>query len=223
MSAMRYVIMANGKGIRWGGHLGIPKNLITVEGETLLARIVRQIHEHTDASAAKNQDQNKTQDQPQNHDAEIIISSADPRCETPGAVRHVPERNEVEIDRYPPELVTTPVCFLYGDTYYTDTAIEKIVTTDPGELLFFGDAKSIVGVKVGDPELMLRHASRVRDLVVSGELNKGIGWQLYQSYEGLEFTEENVIAGDFVDLTGLTAGFNTPEDFDAFTKNGPTG
>lgn len=30
----RYVIMANGKGIRWNDYLGIPKHLISVEEET---------------------------------------------------------------------------------------------------------------------------------------------------------------------------------------------
>ena len=72
----RYVIMANGKGIRWNDYLGIPKHLISVEEETLLERIVRQVTER-------------------NPTAEIIISSSDPRCETPGAIRYIPRRNEI--------------------------------------------------------------------------------------------------------------------------------
>ena len=41
----RYVIMANGKGRRWGNHGGIPKHLIEVEGETLLQRTTRLVRE----------------------------------------------------------------------------------------------------------------------------------------------------------------------------------
>ena len=60
----RYVIMANGKGMRWNRYLAFPKHLITIEGETLLARIVRQV---------------KTR-QPS---AEIYIPSDNPQYETP--------------------------------------------------------------------------------------------------------------------------------------------
>ena len=78
---MRFVIMANGHGTRWGGHSGIPKHLIEFEGETLLRRITRQLRAL-------------------DPDAEVVISASNPDYETEGARRHTPRVNELEIDRF---------------------------------------------------------------------------------------------------------------------------
>lgn len=194
---MRYVIMANGRGTRWGEYGGIPKHLIRIGGETLLRRIVRQV---------------STRDP----DAEIIVSSWDPRCETPGARRYVPLVNELELDRFVPELIVDPVCFLYGDTYYNDYAMARIVSTPADELAFFGDTRSIVAVKSGDSALLLRHLDRVRWLYVSGEIASCLGWQLYQSYAGVPFGPPQV--GERFHVLEGTAGFNSPADLADFVR-----
>lgn len=202
MSVTRYVIMANGRGMRWGGHLGIPKHLITVDDETLLQRLVRQIADHAG-------------------DPDIVISSSDPRYDTPGARRHEPVTNELEIDRFPPELITEPVCFLYGDTYYTDRAMARIVEPEHEEdspLRFYGDERSIVAVKAREPEAMLTHIRRVRELYLAGKIASCIGWHVYHSFTGLPF-EGNQIGRHFERLDGETAGFNKPDDLKAFRRN----
>ncbi len=43
---MRYVIMADGKGSRWNNFLGHDKQEIRIDGETLLERTVRLVHEN---------------------------------------------------------------------------------------------------------------------------------------------------------------------------------
>lgn len=43
---MLYIIMADGDGKRWSNYLGVPKHLIEINGETLLARIVRLLKEN---------------------------------------------------------------------------------------------------------------------------------------------------------------------------------
>ena len=105
---MRYVIMADGKGTRWGNYSGIPKHLIKIGDETLLERTVRLIKQ-TDESN------------------EIVITSHDYRYEVEGAVRYEPKNNVLEIDRFTDELIDDGVVFLYGDTYYTDDSIKTIV------------------------------------------------------------------------------------------------
>lgn len=42
---MKYIIMADGKGTRWGNYQDIPKHLIQIGGETLLGRTVRLLNE----------------------------------------------------------------------------------------------------------------------------------------------------------------------------------
>lgn len=199
MTHTRYVIMANGKGSRWGDHLGIPKQLIEIRGETLLARIARQV----------------TQFDPE---AEVIVSSSDPRHDTPGARRYAPLRSEIELDRFVEELLIDNTCFLYGDTFYTNVAIKQIVRSGPEPMTFFGDQRSIAGVSCKDAQLMLRHLQVVREYYLSGKLYSCIGWQVYQSYTGQLFRQLE-IDPEYRDLSGEIAGFNSPEDLRDFIDN----
>ena len=83
---MKYIIMADGKGTRWNNYHNIPKHLIEIGGETLLARTVRLLREN-DALA------------------DIVITSHDPRYEVSGARRYEPQNNHLEIDRFTEELI----------------------------------------------------------------------------------------------------------------------
>lgn len=193
MSHKRYVIMANGHGTRWGGHLGIPKQLIEIHGETLLRRIVRQVSSLEPS-------------------AEIIISSSDPRHDTHGAIRYEPVRSEIELDRFVEELITNDTCFLYGDTFYADEALEIIVQGPSQDVAFFGDDRSIVGVSCHDEHQFRFHLNNVREAYMSGRIDNCIGWQVYQSFVGQLF-EQLMIGENFVRLAEhLTCGFNSPED-----------
>lgn len=191
--------MANGQGSRWGGHLGRAKHLIEIGGETLLRRIARQVGEVDPG-------------------ADVVISSSSASYETEGARRHEPLVNELEIDRFVPELFSSQVCFLYGDTYYSDEAIAAIVGEPTDGMLFFGDERGIVAVKSHDQHALTHHFTRVRDLFLAGEIDSCIGWQLYQSYAGLEFGRPSI--GDhFVRLTQFARGFNTPGEYEEFARN----
>lgn len=169
---MKYIIMADGKGTRWNNYQDIPKHFIRVGDETLLERTVRLLHEK-DASA------------------EVIITSHDSRYEVAGAVRYEPKNNVLEIDRFTEELIEDQVCFLYGDTYYSDNAIDMIVREKNEDLLFFGNESAIVAVKVADGKLFAYHVNRVRKLYQEGKIDKCIGWQVYQSFMNLPFGEKN--------------------------------
>ncbi|MCA1306782.1 nucleotidyltransferase family protein [Microbacterium esteraromaticum] len=196
---MRYVIMANGHGTRWGGHNGIPKHLIEFDGETLLRRIVRQVAEADPG-------------------ADIVISASNPRYETEGARRHVPEVNELELDRFVPELIDDEVCFLYGDTLYSTSAIATIVAEPTSEIDFFGDERAIVAVKSVNKSLFLHHLSRVRELFLADRIESCKGWQVYQSYEGLPFDVVK-LGPRFRILDDAAVGFNTPDEHEEFSKH----
>lgn len=191
---MKYIIMADGKGTRWNNYQDIPKHFIKVEGETLLARTVRLLRSF-------------------DLNCQIIITSHDPRYEIEGAVRHEPQNNVLEIDRFTRELIEEDVCFLYGDTYYSKSAIQSIVGTKTEDLMFFGNERSIVAVKVKDAELFKYHVDRVRNLFLQGKIKKCIGWQVYQSFMGLSFDEKK-IAGNYIYMEDGTRDFNSPEDLE---------
>ena len=194
---MKYIIMADGKGTRWNNYHNIPKHLIEIGGETLLARTVRLLREN-DARA------------------DIVITSHDPRYEVPGARRYEPQNNHLEIDRFTEELIADDVCFLYGDTFYSESVIQKIADTPAEKLLFFGNERSIVAIKVADGALFRQHGDRVRALFLAGKIEKCIGWQVYQSFEGLPFGEKT-IAADYILIQDGTEDFNSPADYNRRT------
>ena len=189
--------MADGKGTRWNNYHNIPKHLIEIDGETLLTRTVRLLREN-DARA------------------DIVITSHDPRYEVPGARRYEPQNNHLEIDRFTEELIADDVCFLYGDTFYSESVIQKIADTPAEKLLFFGNERSIVAIKVADGALFRQHVDRVRALFLAGKIEKCIGWQVYQSFEGLPFGEKT-IAADYILIQDGTEDFNSPADYNRRT------
>lgn len=194
---MKYIIMADGKGTRWQNYNDIPKHFIEINGETLLARTVRLLRQGDPG-------------------CEVIITSHDPRYEVEGATRYEPVNNHLEIDRFTEELIADNVCFLYGDTYYSEDAADIIINTEAEDILFFGNQRSIVAVKVADGELFRSHVDRVRQLFIEGKIEKCIGWQVYQSFTGLPFGEKK-IESKYIILEDSTEDFNSPEDYNGRT------
>ena len=194
---MKYIIMADGKGTRWQNYNDIPKHFIEINGETLLARTVRLLRQGDPGCV-------------------VIITSHDPRYEVEGATRYEPVNNHLEIDRFTEELIADNVCFLYGDTYYSEDAADIIINTEAEDILFFGNQRSIVAVKVADGELFSSHVDRVRQLFIEGKIEKCIGWQVYQSFTGLPFGEKK-IESKYIILEDSTEDFNSPEDYNRRT------
>ena len=195
---MKYIIMADGKGTRWQNYNDIPKHFIEINGETLLGRTVRLLRQGDPG-------------------CEVIITSHDPSYEVEGARRYEPLNNHLEIDRFTEELIEDNVCFLYGDTYYSEEAAAAIINTEAEDILFFGNQRSIVAVKVADGKLFKSHVDRVRQLFVEGKIEKCIGWQVYQSFMGLPFDEKK-IESKYIVLEDGTEDYNSPEDFNRRTK-----
>ena len=195
---MRYIIMANGKCQRWGGHCGIPKHLISIDGETLLQRTTRLVHEKDPGS-------------------EVIISSANPQCVADGARRHEPAHGAREIDRFCYELIDDNVCFLYGDTYYTEEAMSLICAEQGADLQFFGTESSIVAVKVGNGAVMRSCMDALISQIEAGLLEDAKGWQLYPYYQGMP-VEGRRIGSSFKLLEDRTMDFNWPSDYEDFIK-----
>ena len=190
---MKYIIMCDGKGSRWNNYNNIPKHFVEVDGEPLIKRTVRQLNERVSDP--------------------IIITSHDKRYDIYGAYRYEPKSNSLEIDRFTEELIEDNICFLYGDTYYTDSAIEKIINTPVNDILFFGDLESIVAVKIKNGRLFKYHVDHVRDLYIKGKIKNCKGWQVYQSFLDLEFDVKKVDR-EFIRLDDEIINFNTPYEYE---------
>ena len=198
---MKYVIMADGNMTRWTAENGVPKHLLVFAGETLLQRLVRQLH------AA-------------DRDCRIIITSHNPSYEVAGAVRYEPRNNRLEIDRFTWELIEDDVCFLYGDTYYSDAAVAYICGNTPAEPLHFvGTNRSIVAVVARSAEVLRHHIDHAREAFLNGSCDDCRGWQVYQSYAGLPLGRP-CVGGSFTRLQDETCGFDTWQNYLDFLERG---
>ena len=191
----RFVIMADGKGTRWANYMGVPKHLVEINGEPIIGRTVRLLNEMMDGNC------------------EVIITSHDERYEFEGSRRHEPLNNNLEIDRFTQELIADNTCFLYGDTYYTEEALREILDTENEDVLFFGNAKSIVAINVRNSAMFEKHVANVRQLFLDGKIEKCVGWQVYQSITGQDFSKKAEMGGRFVILDSKTTDINTPEEY----------
>lgn len=104
---MKYFILANGEGKRWGNHLGIPKQLIEIDGETILHRMIRLLkQEGVEAT-----------------DIFICGDLPDENAYT------LPTKSKTkrEVFEEIAKLAKEPFTILYGDCYYTEDCIHEIV------------------------------------------------------------------------------------------------
>lgn len=187
--------MADGKGTRWANYMGVPKHLVEIGGEPIIGRTVRLLNEMTDGKC------------------EVIITSHDKRYEFEGSRRHEPLNNHLEIDRFTQELIEDDTCFLYGDTYYTEESLKLILDSETEDVLFFGNAKSIVAINVSDSSFFEKHVANVRQLFLDGKIEKCVGWQVYQSITGQDFSKKAEMGDKFVILDAKTTDINTPEEY----------
>lgn len=193
---MKYVIMAAGAGTRWNNYLGIPKHLIEINGETLLERTTRLLKE--------------------NGVTDYIITCSDPRYKKYGATTEQ-TNHDCEIDRFEESLIDGPICYLYGDVYYTDNAIKTIVFQEPKDILFFGHEWEIFAVKIKNIDLFLQHKHRVKQLYMSQQINRCIGWEIYRSLHNIPF-DQHQITERYIKILDGTDDIDYPCDYEEFKK-----
>ena len=143
---MKYIIMADGEGRRWNNFGGVPKHFAKVGGETLIGRTVRLLKRSCPLST-------------------IIITSHDLRYDFPGTLRHEPQNNHTEIDRFTEELIADDTCFLYGDTWYSEESIQMILQHPAAAVTFFGRGSDIFAVKVRNGAMFRKKVNEARQIL----------------------------------------------------------
>lgn len=194
---VRYIIMADGKGSRWHNYKSLDKHSIRFDGETMLERTVRLLRERDGG-------------------CEIYITSHNPNVRVVGATRHEPIANVLEIDRFTQELICDDCCFLYGDVFYTDAAMDAVVGTEPdGAMLFFGSRESIFAIRVRDGAAFSACVQAVREAFLAGRVEECKGWQVYHQFIGLPL-DGRAVGSNFIISNDITRDFNSPEDYESF-------
>lgn len=193
---MKYVIIAAGKGTRWNNYLGVPKHLIKINGETLLERTTRLLKE--------------------NGIKDYIITSKDPRYAKYGKI--IPQsKYDCEIDRFEEVSSKDGICYLYGDVYFTEQAIQTIIHIPADDILFFGHEWEIFAIKIINTELFFKHKQKVKQLFLSKQIDRSIGWEIYRSLHKIPFNEHK-ITDRYIKILDGTDDIDYPCDYEDFKK-----
>lgn len=193
---MQYIIMAGGKYKQFE----TPKQLFKVNGERLIERTIRLLKE--------------------NGVEDIAITSHDTRFDNLGVPR-IEHNNPFEakngitekgywVDAFMPS--NAPICYLFGDVYYSDYAITTIVETNTDDVLFFA-SKNVnrpeyfkpwqepFAFKVVNQEKFRNSIEICKQKRDSGEAHREpIAWEVYRILNGYDINthimDKNYIAID---------------------------
>lgn len=186
---MKYILLCGGK---YGDY---PKQLIKVMGERIVDRTIRLLKAYGVE--------------------DIAISSNDPRftdCGVPillhdNTFRY--GRNEHKwLNAFYP--MTEPVCYVYGDVYFSEDAIRQIVRTETDSIQFFASAPPFsdrytkvwaepFAFKVMDPELFFQKIEECHKYDLGKRFHReAVSWELWQVIKGtpldvIDYTNYHVI------------------------------
>lgn len=206
---MKFVIMCGGVYEQWA----TPKQLQEINGEAIAARTVRQLKEN----GIKQKD--------------IFISATDARFDALG-VQRLEHANSYQYESgqlkgywldafYPNFKSNTKVTFLFGDVYYTDAALKKIIAAPSSGNILFGSAaaKNLQHKNWGEPfayvvnDLKTFYAgiAAVKKLQDEGKTQRvPIVWELYRYLNGLDVNVQAVKDDTYFVIDDETNDADTP-------------
>ena len=182
---MKYVIMCGGK----YDNFTTPKQLLVVKGERITDRTIRLLKKH----GIK----------------DIVITSGNPIFDSCGVPRIEDKKNNFSqtkswtgikgwwLDAF--YNFNEPTCYLFGDVYYSDEAIDTIVNAENDKYLLFGsnpagDTGYLIktwpepfAFKVWDTKAFFKGINEVKRLAEQKKVNRHpIAWELYRHLVGLD-------------------------------------
>lgn len=189
----------------------IPRQLMEINGEKLVARTIRLLKE------------NGIQD--------IIITAKDKRFDELDVKRYECETNDFDyikrtgywLNAFPFELMNEPVCFIWGDVYFSEQAIKTIVKTEAKENLFFcsynNENKKYIkhhdepfAYKIVDTDLFKKHIEIVKKLYDEGKTCRHpIVWEVYRSMNGLD-VNEHIMTKNYIAINDITCDIDSEDD-----------
>lgn len=185
---MKYIIMCGGKYGR------TPKQLIRIMGEPLIARTIRLLRAYgvKDIAISAQDDRFWQYGIVIYHDNDYVYGKEERKCWLKAF--------------YPTD---EPVCYIYGDVYFSENAIRQIVQTETESIEFFASAPPFAdnyfktwaepfAFKVQDPELFFRKVKECHEYDLEGKFHReAVSWELWQVIKGTEL--------DVIDYTNYHA------------------
>lgn len=204
------VIMCAGKSTRWNNYLGVEKQFIEIEGETLLERTIRLLKKNGI------NDVYLTGDRSLNKFGPVV------RPEQPTGIELDKFYNCLPVWNEPDELI-----FVYGDVFFTDEAMQKICSVSKEFLGFgrFGPSKitgkpwgELFAVKSQNKRYVVESLNKIHEEYKMGKIKLAGGWEFYRQLDNLQLLEHKVTKEHFIEIDDFTDDFDFPNDYDVWIK-----
>lgn len=202
---MKYVILAK------GGHTDFIRQLVQIGNERLLDRTIRQLKEN----GVKSKD---------------IIVTGDYK-DLGDVIVYDPIDNDYDyktdegywLDAFSDEFLIEPVCFIWGDVYFSEYAIKTIVETKTDSHLFFCSYKNKCkeyikqhdepfAYKVADVKKFREHIEICKQAYDNGLTYRNpIVWEVYRSINGINLNEHR-LKDNVVIINDITCDIDDKED-----------
>lgn len=210
---MKYIIMCGGsyqsfKNPRW---------LMTINGEVLIERTIRQLHNLgiTDLYISTNFPEYFKY-------LNIPILTRDNSYEVIDEVLH-----GYWVDAFIP--LNIPICYLCGDVWYSDEALQKIINTDTDDVLFFGTQSPFaigyykyyeepLAFKVVNQKKFKEGIRKTKYLQDHHLTNRNpISWELYRVLNGYD-PNKHIMGNGFIGVHDFAIDIDSPDDLEKVEK-----
>ena len=204
----KVIIAAAGEGERWKNYFNVPKHLVEIEGEILLHRIYRQFKQYTD---------------------DIVIIAKDERYQVGDCNVEAPLSGEwLDFGKiYSSNHLWSDdrTIIVYGDVYFTDDAVQTIMSnTDPYKF-FLRKGRSKYGAKKHGEIFAFAFSGGMNETIKQyiNELveNKqgGAGtWRLYLHMHNITHKRDYFKTDAYVEINDWTDDFDYPRDLIVWKK-----
>lgn len=203
---MKYIILANSNDKTFD----VPRQLVEINGETLIGRTIRLLKE--------------------NGVKDILITASDERFKEYGEV-YTPNKSDYNygngtgywLNAFPYELLNEPVCFIWGDVYFSEEAIKRIVNINSNDDLFFctykNDDKRYIkphdeplAYKVMNTERFKEHINICKKAKDEGKAcREPIIWEVYRSIHN-QSINEHFMSYDFIPINDYSCDIDSIND-----------
>ena len=201
----KVLILCAGDATRWGDYLGVPKQLVAFNGESLLHRTERLLR----SKGCR----------------DISVISHDERLQIGSCSLFRPERFQCTSETFlsTRSLWSEMTLVLLGDVFYTRTAIDKITSYQEG-IHVFGrrGANLFTGSPYGEifafsfdqdnASKILDNARRVCADAQAG--GRGKIWELYRALAGFSLDSHQLERKLFVSIHDFTDDIDSPEEYE---------
>jgi hypothetical protein len=210
-----FILICAGEGTRWDNHLNTLKHFIKIEGEEILHRTIRLLKKN----GAKKI---------------YVVSKKDSRYRIAGTTQYIAKLNYEE-NRDADKFLSSKELWnkngrtivIYGDCYFTEEAIKKIVSYSKRDWTLFcrPTPSNITGHRWGEcfaqsfyPENIAEHEEKlhyIAELSKAGVIKRCGGWEHYRAMTGRTDTKvrrPHSMRGRYILIDDWTEDFDAPQD-----------